>query len=101
MKFRIYLRSFNNIQLITTSQNIRKILEKENCFISSIIALPNHTRKFCVIRSPHIDKDSREQFQITTYKRFIDIETKFIENISIIFSTEIPAGVYCSFKLLL
>jgi small subunit ribosomal protein S10 len=100
MKFRLYLKSFNNQLLLETSSYLKKLLELSNCPMSSIIILPHHTRKFCVIRSPHIDKDSREQFEITTYKCFLDIETVSIQMIDSLLRFDIPAGIYCSLRIL-
>jgi small subunit ribosomal protein S10 len=68
--------------------------------MSSIIILPHRTRKFCVIRSPHIDKDSREQFEITTYKHFLDIEASSPETVESLLRIDIPAGIYCSLRIL-
>jgi small subunit ribosomal protein S10 len=100
MKFRLYLKSFDKDQLITSSYHIKQLLEKGNCTVNHFIALPRHKRKFCVIRSPHVDKDSREQFEVTTHKRFLDIEISSPQMIESLLSIEIPSGVYCLLKVL-
>lgn len=100
MKFRLHLKSFNNQLLLETSSYLKKVLESTKCPISSIIVLPHRTRKFCVIRSPHIDKDSREQFEITTYKCFLDIETTSSEMVDSLLRIDVPAGLYCSLRIL-
>lgn len=100
MKFRLYLKSFDNNKLISSSHQIRKNLQQGNWKINHFIALPNRIRKFCVIRSPHIDKDSREQFEVTIYKRFLDIESNSAEILDSLLQIEIPSGIYCSLKFL-
>lgn len=100
MKFRLYLKSFNNQQLLETGFYLKQLLKVADVPISSLIVLPHHTRKFCVIRSPHIDKDSREQFEITTYKSFLDIETNSSDMIDTLLRIDIPAGIYCSLRIL-
>jgi small subunit ribosomal protein S10 len=57
--------------------------------------LPTKLNVFCVLRSPHVDKDSREHFELRLYKRFIDLNTTS-SNSRLIIKTELPAGVSCS-----
>ncbi len=99
MEIRIILKSFNNEKLINVSENLINILLKNNCKIKGIVSLPNKIKRFCVLRSPHIDKDSREHFEIKIFKRILDFDS----NSSIIFDNllkfEIPAGVSCFLKV--
>ena len=72
-KIRIELKSFDS-QLINESCNqISENLKQTNSTISGPIALPTKKRIYCVLRSPHVNKDSREHFEIRTYKRIVDI----------------------------
>jgi small subunit ribosomal protein S10 len=75
MKFRIFLRSFDNDLINLASKELNLTLSKTECNVSGIVALPIKIKRFCVLRSPHVDKDSREHFEIRLYKRFIDIQT--------------------------
>ena len=75
MKFRILLRSFNNELIGNASQQLRSTLVDTDCQLSGIVALPTRIKRFCVLRSPHVDKKSREQFEVRLYKRFMDINT--------------------------
>jgi len=75
MKFRIFLRSFDSNLINLASQELKENLSKNECQTSGIIALPLKIKRFCVLRSPHIDKDSREHFELRLYKRFLDITT--------------------------
>jgi small subunit ribosomal protein S10 len=67
--------------------------------VSGPIPLPTHIRRFCVIRSPHVDKDSREHFEIRTHKRLIDILDPTSKTISALTRLNLPAGVDISIKL--
>ena len=63
------------------------------------VPLPTHIKKFCVIRSPHVDKDSREQFEIRTHKRLIDIMDPTTKTIDALTTLNLPAGVDIEIKL--
>jgi small subunit ribosomal protein S10 len=99
MKIRVFLRSFDK-NLITESLKILKNkLENKNIKISHIISLPNKKKRFCVLRSPHGDKDSREHFDLTLRKIFFDFETDDSNLLENSLNMEIPAGVIFSIKI--
>ena len=100
MKFRIFLRSFDNDLINLASQELKQTISKTDCQMTGIVALPLKIKRFCVLRSPHIDKDSREHFELRLYKRFLDITTSSISNLDFLLKTELPAGVSCSLKIL-
>jgi small subunit ribosomal protein S10 len=100
MKFRIFLRSFDNDLINLASKELSLTLSKTECEITGTVALPLKIKRFCVLRSPHIDKDSREHFEIRLYKRFIDITTDSATILDFLLKTELPAGVSCSLKIL-
>ena len=100
MKFRIFLRSFDNDLINWASKELNLTLSKTDCQVSGIVALPIKIKRFCVLRSPHVDKDSREHFEIRLYKRFIDIQTDSPTILDFLLKTELPAGVSCSLKVL-
>ena len=100
MKFRILLKSFNNEVIKLASEQLRNTLLKTDCQLNGVVALPTKIKKFCVLRSPHIDKDSREHFEIRIYKRFIDITTTSPAILDLLLKTELPSGVSCSLKIL-
>jgi|TARA_B110000261_G_C13063867_1_gene349343 small subunit ribosomal protein S10 len=100
MKFRILLRSFNNDLIQTASQQLRTTLVNTDCKVNGTIALPTRIKRFCVLRSPHVDKKSREQFEVRLYKRFIDISTNSSSILDMLLKTELPAGVSCSLKVI-
>ena len=100
MKIRIYLKSFDEKLLQSTSNEFLNTLEVSDCIYTPFINLPKRKKKFCVLCSPHIDKDSREQFELTIYKRFIDITPKSASFLDNLLRIEIDCGVQCSLTLL-
>lgn len=100
MKFRILLRSFNNELIQTASQELRTTLLNTDCKVNGTIALPIRIKRFCVLRSPHVDKKSREQFEVRLYKRFIDISTNSPSVLDMLLKTDLPFGVSCSLKVI-
>jgi small subunit ribosomal protein S10 len=73
--------------------------ERTGAAVVGPIPLPTHIKKFCVIRSPHVDKDSREQFEIRTHKRLIDIMDPTTKTIDALTTLNLPAGVDIEIKL--
>ena len=100
MKFRILLKSFNNEVINLASEQLRNTLLKTDCQLNGVVALPTKIKKFCVLRSPHIDKDSREHFEVRLYKRFIDLKANSPAVLDALLKTELPAGINCSLKVL-
>ena len=100
MKFRILLKSFNNDLIDLACQQLRSTLLKTDCTLNGVVSLPIKIKRFCVLRSPHIDKDSREHFEIRLYKRFLDIKVLSPSVLDLLLKTELPAGVSCSLKIL-
>jgi small subunit ribosomal protein S10 len=100
MKFRILLRSFDNELINAASQQLRSTLLKTDCHLHGIVSLPTKIKRFCVLRSPHIDKDSREHFELRLYKRFLDLSTISPAILDLLLKTELPSGISCSLKIL-
>ena len=100
MKFRILLKSFDNELINLASQQLRSVLLKTECNVTGVVALPTKIKRFCVLRSPHVDKDSREHFELRLYKRFLDLNTNSPAILDLLLKTELPAGVACSLKIL-
>ena len=100
MKFRILLRSFDNELIDIACEELRSTLLQTDCSLKGVVSLPTKIKKFCVLRSPHIDKDSREHFEIRLYKRFIDLETSNPMILDLLLKTELPSGISCSLKIL-
>jgi len=97
-KIRIKLESFNS-QLLNIA--CTKILEKvkiSNVKIIGPILLPTKKRLYCVLRSPHVNKDAREHFEIRIYKRMLDIYPETTEILKSFLNIKLPSGVTTSIQ---
>ena len=74
VKIRVRLESFNHELLISSCQKIANILSTASLNSIKMVALPTSKRIYCVLRSPHVDKDSREHFEIRIHKRILEID---------------------------
>ena len=94
-KIRVSLQSFNYQILDEACKKISSAIsateKPEN--IKGPIPLPTKKRIYCVLRSPHVDKDSREQFEIRRYKRIIDIYPESAQTFDAFLKMELPPGV--------
>ena len=100
MKIRIILKSFNKKLINLTLIEFKNILIQSNCTLNSIISLPTKIKKFCVLRSPHIDKNSREHFEIRIYKKFIDLEINELISINKLLDFKFSTGVSAILKII-
>ena len=105
-KIRIKLESFNHELLNLSCQKIVNILQNGQVDFFKIVSLPTKKRIYCVLRSPHVDKDSREHFEIRVYKKVIDLsyssETKIYEvfaGFDLLTRSDIPNGVFWKIRL--
>jgi small subunit ribosomal protein S10 len=98
-KIRIKLKAFDHKILDQSAVQIVEAAERTGAAVVGPVPLPTHIRKFCVIRSPHVDKDSREQFEIRTHKRLIDIMDPTTKTIDALTTLNLPAGVDIEIKL--
>lgn len=72
-KIRVRLESFNHELLVSSCQKISDILSNASLNSIGMITLPTSRRIYCVLRSPHVDKDSREHFEVRVHKRILEI----------------------------
>lgn len=98
-KVRIKLKSFDHHVLDQSAVQIVETAEQTGAQVAGPVPLPTHIQKFCVIRSPFIDKDSREQFEIRTHKRLIDILEPTSKTIEALTRLNLPSGVDVEIKL--
>lgn len=73
MKLRVYAKSFFSKNSIRFLSFLKSKLSQLKIIHSNIVSLPCKIKKFCVLTSPHADKDSREQFELRFYKYFVDL----------------------------
>ncbi len=98
-KIRIKLKSFDHRILDQSASQIVEAAERTGSQVAGPIPLPTHIKKFCVIRSPFIDKDSQEQFEIRTHKRIIDVLDPTSKTIEVLTRLNLPSGVDVEIKL--
>lgn len=98
-KIRIKLKSYDHRILDRSAAMIVEAAEGTGAAVAGPVPLPTHIKRFCVIRSPFIDKDSREEFEIRTHKRLIDIYEPNTKTIDALTRLNLPAGVDIEIKL--
>lgn len=97
-KIRIYLKAYDHKILDNSVLKLVEAVKGENVKIVGPVPLPTEIRKYCVLRSPHVDKDSREQFEMRIHKRLIDIigDQGAVDSLTRI---DLPSGVFVEIKL--
>ncbi|MEE8347255.1 MAG: 30S ribosomal protein S10 [Dehalococcoidia bacterium] len=98
-KIRIRLKAYDHRILDQSAVLIVEAAERTGAAVSGPVPLPTEIKKFCVIRSPHIDKDSREQFEIRTHKRLVDILEPTPKTVDALMRLQLPSGVDIEIKL--
>ena len=94
-KIRVRLESFNHELLVSSCQKIIDTLNNASLNSIGMVTLPTSKRIYCVLRSPHVDKDSREHFEIRIHKRIVDIYYDSTINIlDILTQSDLPPGVF-------
>jgi len=97
-KIRIKLVAYDHRLLDVSTQEIVETAKKTGAGVAGPIPLPTKREIFTVLRSPHVDKKSREQFQIKTHKRILDIVSPTSKTIDALKKLDLPAGVYVEIK---
>ena len=98
-KIRIKLKAYDHRLLDQAVAHIVETAERTGAVVVGPVPLPTRIQKFCVIRSPFIDKNSQEQFEIRTHRRLIDIVETTSKTIDALTSLSLPSGVDIDIKL--
>ncbi|MBA01851.1 MAG: 30S ribosomal protein S10 [Chloroflexi bacterium] len=98
-RIRIKLRSFDHRVLDASARQIVESAERTGAVVAGPVPLPTRIRKYSVIRSPFIDKDSRDQFETRTHKRLIDILQPTSRTVDTLMRLQLPSGVDIEIKL--
>ena len=98
-RIRIRLKAYDHRVLDNSVRQIVDAAERTGAVVVGPVPLPTRIEKFTVIRSPFIDKDSREQFEIRTHKRLLDILDPGAKTIDNLMRLNLPAGVDIEIKL--
>src|SRR5262249_50001664 len=91
-KIRIRLKAFDHALIDQAAADIVRTAEKTGAQVSGPIPLPTKRQMWTVLRSPHIDKKSREQFELKTHKRLIDIMDSRAQTVDALTKLDLPAG---------
>ena len=97
-KIRIKLMAYDHRLLDVSTEEIVETAKRTGAGVVGPIPLPTKREIFTVLRSPHVDKKSREQFQIKTHKRILDIVSPTSKTIDALKKLDLPAGVYVEIK---
>ena len=98
-RIRIRLKSYDHRVLDRSAKQIVETAERTGAAVAGPVPLPTRIRKHTVIRSPFIDKDSRDQFEIRTHKRLIDIFEPTSRTVDTLMRLQLPSGVDIEIKL--
>ncbi|MEA1960573.1 MAG: 30S ribosomal protein S10 [Bacillota bacterium] len=98
-KVRIRLKAFDHKLLDQSSVKIVETAKKNGASVSGPIPLPTEKSIYTILRSPHVNKDSREQFEMRTHKRLIDILDPNPKTIDALMHLDLPSGVDIEIKL--
>ena len=98
-KIRIKLKSYDHNLVDKSAEKIVKTVKTTGAIVSGPIPLPTHKRIYTVLRSPHVNKKAREQFQLCAYKRLMDIYSSSSKTIAALMKLELPSGVDVEIKV--
>ena len=98
-KIRIRLKAYDHKLLDQSSVDIVDTARKTGARLVGPVPLPTHINKFTVLRSPHVNKKSREQFEIRTHKRMMDILEPTQQTVDALMKLDLSAGVDVEIKL--
>ena len=98
-KIRIRLKAYDHRLLDQSVVEIVDTAKRTGAKVVGPIPLPTVTNKYCVLRSPHVDKKSREQFEMRTHKRLLDIHEPTEQTVDALMKLDLSAGVDVEIKL--
>ena len=98
-KIRIKLKAFDHKTLDQSAERIVETAKRTGASVSGPIPLPTQKSIYTILRSPHVNKDSREQFEMRTHKRLIDIIDPTSKTVDALMRLDLPSGVDIEIKL--
>lgn len=98
-KIRIRLRAYDYKMLDDSLTKIVETVKRTGARITGPVLLPTQIRKYTVLRSPHADKKSREQFEMRIHKRLVDIHESSAKTVEELMKLDLPSGVDVEIKL--
>ena len=97
-KIRIRLRAFDHRAIDRSSQEIVETAKRTGAKVAGPVPLPTRISRVTVLRSPHVDKKSREQFEVRTHKRLLDIVEPTQQTLDALMKLDLSAGVNVEIK---
>ncbi|MBM3918699.1 MAG: 30S ribosomal protein S10 [Sphingomonadales bacterium] len=98
-RIRIKLKSFDYNLVDKTADKIVKTVKMTSAVVIGPIPLPTRKKIFTVLKSPHVNKKAREQFQLCTYRRILDIHGSSAKTVDALMKLELPSGVEVEIKV--
>ena len=98
-KIRIKLKSYDHMLVDKSAEKIVKTVKSTGAVVSGPIPLPTQKKIYTVLRSPHVNKKAREQFQLCSYKRILDIYSSTAKTVDALMKLELPSGVDVEIKV--
>lgn len=98
-KIRIRLKAYDHKILDQSAEKIVETAKRTGAGVAGPVPLPTEKNVFTILRSPHVNKDSREQFEMRTHKRLIDIVEPTPKTVDALMRLDLPAGVDIEIKL--
>jgi small subunit ribosomal protein S10 len=98
-KIRIKLKSYDHNLVDKSAEKIVKTVKSTGAVVSGPIPLPTHKRIYTVLKSPHVNKKAREQFELCSYKRLMDIYSSSAKTVDALMRLELPSGVDVEIKV--
>lgn len=98
-KIRVRLKAYDHVNLDLSAERIVQVAKNSGATVVGPIPLPTEKQVFTILRAVHKDKDSREQFEIRTHKRIIDITNPKKETLEALKNLDLPSGVDIEIKL--
>ena len=98
-KIRIKLKSYDHSLVYKSSEKIVRAVKATGAVVSGPIPLPTEREVCTVLRSPHVNKKAREQFQLCSYKRLLDIYSSTAKTVDALMKLELPSGVEVEIKV--
>ena len=98
-KIRIRLKAYDHEIIDQSTKKIVETVIRTQAKVRGPVPLPTEIRRYCVVRSPHVDKDSREHFEMRIHKRLLDIVEHTPKTVDSLQRLEVPAGVEIEIKL--
>ena len=97
-KLRIYLKAYDHTLLDQSAKKIVEVAKKSGAEIAGPMPLPTRIKKYTVLRSVHVNKDSREQFEMRVHRRMVEIKNSNPKTIASLTAVNLPAGVGIEIK---